>query len=304
MRTIQEVGLEILQGQPASLYIMCGPEYGIKRKYIQALSERIGPISDGYTAASFIQRFSRKQMFTPPSSVYVIRYDEEFVAKLDNSTAAALTSLSFPGVCVMLYDSTKHEAKLDKYLPNYTVRVDTVSINFLRKYLKSDFPKLPDKLIDVSAKMSSDYYQAQLICRAMSSVPPEDLFGLSDEGLCSLFGGSEAATEAELKAGIAARNFSYCISVIDKYGGDIESVVYTVLSTALELEKLMCNSYTQSDLRQYVKRWTMQDVYNLFMQAYRVLKLLRSVSSDYESQVVYLLSLLAFQPIPQVEELL
>ena len=38
MRTIQEVGTEILTGTPAKMYVMIGQEYGIKMKYIKILA--------------------------------------------------------------------------------------------------------------------------------------------------------------------------------------------------------------------------------------------------------------------------
>ena len=70
----------------------------------------------------------------------------------------------------------------------------------------------------------------------------------------------------------------------------------------LDLEKLSSNKYTESELRQYLKNWTMKDIYNMFMQTYQKLKLLRSTSSDSKNVMMYLITLMQFSEIPSLEE--
>lgn len=80
-------------------------------------------------------------------------------------------------------------------------------------------------------------------------------------------------------------------------------MLYSILRTMVEMEKALSTSYGQSDFREYNKYWRMEDVYNMFMITYHVLKVSRSQSVDIENLVVFLLSLLSFDKIPTIGEL-
>ncbi len=302
MRTIQDVGTEILSNNPKSLYIFGGTEYGIKRKYITLLKEHYNnQLVEVSSMKELINLMSTKHFIPLQPKLYVVRYDEEFVNTLSESVARKIASLNIIGTIVCIYEADKHITKIDKYLSDYIVRMDEVSTNFKIKYLHSDFPNLPDKLINLAAKYGDNYRDAQKICECMSVIPPEDLFALSDANIMKLFGKSDEASEDLLKVGIASRNFYYLNSLLDQYS-DVDSIFYTILSTMLELEKLMSNNYAQSDLKEYVKRWTLADIYNMFMQTYEALKKTRSYSASCDSKylILYLFSLLKFQHIPDI----
>ena len=79
--------------------------------------------------------------------------------------------------------------------------------------------------------------------------------------------------------------------------------MYSILSTMLDLEKILCNKYIESDLRPYQKNWTMQDIYNMFMQTYQQLAYMRSISPDPQNVLMYLITLMQFSEIPAVEVL-
>ena len=38
MLSVQDVGTQILGGNPGKFYVLCGTEYGIKKKYIDVLN--------------------------------------------------------------------------------------------------------------------------------------------------------------------------------------------------------------------------------------------------------------------------
>ena len=303
MRTIQEVGSEILNNQPKPFYIFGGTEYGIKKKYLSMLAAHYNNrVVEIGSMAEIISTMSTKHIIPLEPSLYICRYDDAFVSTLSEVVANKIQSLKIIGTVVCLYENEKQVAKLDKYLPNYIVRIDDVNVQFKIKYLHGDFPNLPDRLIDLAAEVGKDYNDAQNMCACMSSVTPEELFALSDAQIATLFGKSEGSTEDAIKEGIASKNFSYLANLIKNYS-DVDNLYYTTLSTMLELDKITTNSYASSPLRAYAKRWTKQDIYNMFMNTYDELIKSRTYSVDIHNSLLYLFSLLKFQPILGVEDM-
>lgn len=301
MRTIQEVGSEILNNNPKSFYIFGGTEYGIKKKYLSMLAQHYNDnVIEIQSFAELINTMSTKHIIPLKPALYICRYDENLVSTLTEVVASKIKSLKIIGTAVCLYENEKHLAKLDKFLPNYTVRIDAVSLQFKVKYLHTDFPHLPDKLINLAAQYANDYNDAQNMCACMSAVAPEELFALPDKAIMKLFGKLDISTEDQIKVGIASRNFTYLNQLIQNYT-EVDGVYYTILSTMLELDKITSNTQASSNLREYAKRWTKEDIYNMFMNTYEELKKSRTYSTDISNSLIYLFSLLKFQTVPSVE---
>lgn len=305
MLTITEVGKDILGGTPKNFYIFAGSEQGIKEKYLSVLEAHYGGKKESPSVLQIIDMMSTRHFVPLIPLLYVVRYDEDFLASLSEAVKKKIDSTKIVGTLVCLYDSSsKGLNKASKFLGDYMVSIDAVNENFVVRYLHNDFPNLPDRLISLAARIGANYGDSKNICRSMSTVPPEDLFALTDDQLTTLFGKTSGATDAEFKKGIASRNFEYLNSLLDTYTGEFDGVLYAILSTMIELEKLLCNNYTQSDLREYVKRWTKKDVYNMFMNAYEAVRKLRSYATDAKSSVIYLFGLLQFAEIPDVGEMI
>ncbi len=305
MLTIQEVGTDILGNKPKKFYIFAGSEQGIKEKYISILEEHYGAKKESPSVSQILDMMSMKHFVPLKPTLYVIRYDEEFLASLSDGTKRKIESTDIVGTIVCLYDSTsKGLNKASKYLGDYTVSIDAVSESFVIKYLHSDFSNLPDRLISLAARIGANYGDSRNICKSMSTVRPEELFALTDAQLTALFGKITSVSDAEFKKGIASRNFSYLNNLLETYTGELDSILYTILSTMIELERLLSNSYTQSDIREYVKRWTKKDVYNMFMNTYDVIRKLRSYATDVKSSLIYLFGLLQFSEIPDIGEMI
>lgn len=299
--TIQEAGLEILGGTPRKFYIFGGSEYGIKSKYLRTLEDHYHVKKEVDSVASVIDLMSTKHFVPLKPALYVSRYDSEFISQLSESFAKKLKSVKIIGTLVCLYESDKDVSKCEKYLAEETVRIDSVSRNFVIRYLHSDFPKLPDRLIESATDMSSSYGQAMKICSAMSTVDPEILFSYSDKDLAELFGTTQGSEESDIRVGVAARNPKYVLEKLENYSGDLNNLLYAILSTMLELEKLVSSSRGSSDLQDYKKRWTPKDVYNMFMNTYSAIWRIRTYSTDIYSELVMLVGLLQFSEIPEVE---
>lgn len=305
MLTIQEVGEEVLGGHPRKFYVFAGDEYGVKRKYLDALSRYYSrQVKECPSVQQLLDMMSTKHLIPLAPALYVVRYDEEFLSTLSDRSEAKISSTNIVGTIVCIYSSDiRGVPKLDKYLPTFTVEIPNISEAFLLKHLHVDFPDLPDRLIQFAATYGSDYNDAQNICMSMSLLPPEKFSALSDAALSALFGKISTSKENAFKQGVAAKNFPYLLTVLDTYDDSLDGVYYTILSTLLELEKLMTNTYTDSPLRDYVKRWTPADIYNMFMNTYQCLQRSRTYSVDLYSSIVYLCSLLMFSEIPSVEVL-
>lgn len=299
MRTIQEVGLEIANKTPASFYVFLGPEYGIKCRYLSMIRDVYdGRVIEADNCASLFSTFKQKQLLPVPNSLYIVRYDLDFASQLSPAMSREISNLKIPGTVVCLYDDAKLDSKFDKNLPKYSVVINNVTPQMEQKYLVKDFPKLSSRFQKLAVVGSNDYGHAQQICYAMSSVSESELEKLSDTEILKMFGYDDNTTEDQFKLGIAARDPRYLIQLLDLSDMDRDDILYCVLSTMVELDKLSSQKYSDSPIKKYCKLWTYQDIYYMFNHGYDALKRFRSISVDKDIELVMLFSLLGFQHIP------
>ncbi len=304
MISIQDLGLSILSNTPNKLYIIGGSEYGIKDKYIEKLTALYGASSSYPDMASIISLFSVRHLIPLKPQLYIVRYDEQFVSSIDASLASKVKSLKIIGTVVCVYSDQKQVEKLDKFLPEYVSVIDNVNPQFIEKYLHSDFPKLDDRSIHVATVAASNYGHARTICKSMSHADPEVLARMSDLQLATLFGCHQAVAEEEFRKYIAGKNFAALIKLLDIYEGEYDSLFYVILQTMIDLEKVVSSKYSNSDLKDFAKFWTVEDIYFMFMNTYDEISKLRSnTSADAENSLIYLFGLLPFQRIPSTEVL-
>lgn len=302
MRTIQEVGLEIFNNNPAPLYFFVGSEIGIKEKYIEIIRDYYGDSVSANSLTDLFKMMKTRHLVPLKPKLYVVRYDDEFISTLNDKTAKDISNINIVGTIVAIYENSKISTKLDKYLSNYTVPVERVADNFVESYLQQDFPELNKRYIEIAVKHSTNYGQAKNICKSLSSCDRKHLSKMTDEQIADLVGYTRLSTETQIKYGLASRNIPYLMNVIDEFDGEVDSIIYTMLSTLIELEKINGRKYTDSDLKEYSKCWDLEDIYNMFMQCYTCLKTLRSASvSEPKNILYYIASLLAYRPIPGVE---
>lgn len=300
MRNIQEVGKEILLNAPAKLYIFVGSEYGIKCKYMQQLQEYYqGRKVESTSVSEVLSMMKKKRIIPLQPSLYVVRYDEPFISSLNDKVAKEIDSINICGTLVCLYEGAKFNSRLDKYLGKYTVSIDAVGDNFVEKYLHSDFPGLADRLVRIAINSSSNYGHARNICRAMKAANEKDLMRLKDEDLYRLFNFRREGTEAQIRLGVAARNFEYLMEVLDGID-DHDGVVYMCIQTMVDIDKAMDAGYAPAELKPYMGSWSRSDVYTCMCNAYDTLKLGRSISSKLEENVVLLFSSICQNPIPRM----
>lgn len=302
MLTIQTVGSEILTDNPRKLYALCGPEYGIKCVYLNKLNNLYGNKIECINYDQLISAASTKHVFKPSPAVYVVRYDEKLIAALTPEVANKLKNFSLPGTLVLMYESQSATNKLDKYLPDNTVVVDYVDSRYISKYLHSDFPNLPDRLIDISNEISVNYGHARRIASAMTYSSISKLFQKSEDELKFLFGVEQVCSDKKIKHAILSRNYRYAVSLLENCS-DLDGYIYSTLSACAEMDKILSNRYIDSEFSPYRKLWTNEDCYNLFMIAYDCLIKSRTIWSDKLSLCMMICSVIMFKNIPGVEQL-
>lgn len=304
MLPIQQLGLEILGDNPKNFYVFGGPEYGIKRKYIEKLTEYYkGNKVESPSVLELINMMSVKHLVPLKPTVYVVRYDETFTSQLNDKVVKKLKSAKIVGTIVCIYEDSKSITKLNKFFPDNVTSIDVVGTQMISKYLKSDYPELDDRYINIASTISDNYGHAQCICKSLVSCKPATLGAMTDAEIAELFGKDSTYSDKELRQAIASRNFRAVITCASTFSGNHDSVIYAFLSVAVEMDKIFDSRWVDSELSEFAKQWTRLDIYNLFMQAYHQLELLRSMSIDPMNCIYYLAALLGFKFIPSVEEM-
>lgn len=304
MKSIQDAGKEILTNNPCKLYVFTGEEYGVKKRYISILNEYYGSSKEYERVEDVLSIFRSKRLIKLQPCLYIVRYDEDFIKSLNDRSENDIRKLNICGTVVLMYENSKHAAKLEKYLPSYTTSVDSVNINFMVKYILSEFKNMSEKTAKDVCEISSNYGQAQNISSCLSLLSSQEVGNISKLSMMSLFGKQSASNDSMIKTGVASKNFKYLVSVLEKYNDDKDKIFYSILSTMLDLDKLKSNPYFDCEAKQYAKYWSVPDIYYMFVNTYSMLKLSRSYSSfDFDNALIYLFSLLQFDHVPSEVEL-
>ena len=297
MLSIQDVGLSILGDNPKNFYILGGSEYGIKDKYIEILVSKVGPKMEYETVMDVVNLMSGYHIIPLEPSVYVVRYDKSFLSVATKELASQVLSLNIVGTLVLIYEDPKDLNKLDKVFPDNTASIDPIDVKHMIKYLKSDFPELDDKSIEYAAKHSVNYYQAKNICRCLDCV--KDRVILSEKQIVSLFDIQSTYSNDAVQEAVASRNFNALVYIADHYDSDPQGILYQILRTMVELDKIQSSKYSNSPLKKYAKNWTAPDIYFMFNHTYEAIRSLRSgYQADVTDIITYLGALTVFKNIP------
>jgi hypothetical protein len=302
MLTIQDLGLSIMSDTPKNLYFLGGTEFGIKEKYIDILTSKIGNRIEYSNALDLIASMEKKQMIPIPPAVYVIRYDKVFLSKINAELQQRIKKCKINGCIVFIYESDSDVNKVDKFFPENTAIVTHVDSKFIIKYLKTDFPELKEDYFRIVANIASDYYQAKNICRCIYSI--QDKYTLTEAQIKWLFGMDTTYSDTDIMLAVANRDFASLVYMSEHYDGDIQNILYIILKTMLELDKCLDNKYASSVVQKASKYWTRYDIYFMFNHTYNALKQLRlGYTNEPSLYIVYLAALLRFKNIPDLQVL-
>lgn len=302
MLSIQDVGLSIMGDNPKNLYFLGGTEFGIKEKYIEFLEAKFGERMEYSNILDFIGLMSMNHIFPLQSKLYVVRYDKVFLSKMNNDIASTLLNLNIVGALVAIYEDDKEIYKIDKLFPDNTAIINAIDDKHMANYLKKDFPDLDKDTINNISKNAVNYYQAKSIGRCLNAV--KDTIHLSEAEICSLFGLVNTSTTSAIQIAIASRNYTEFLHLIDSFDGDLNSILYLMMNTMTELDKVLDNKYANSPVKKFADKWTRPDVYYMFNHTYNALDSIRSgaVVNIYD-MLIYLGALMKFKNIPDFEVL-
>ena len=302
MLSIQDLGLSILGDTPKNFYIFGGTEYGIKEKYIEILTEKIGKKIEYDTVTDVVNFMSKLHLIPLEPQVYVVRYDKSFIGLADKAMAEKILSLDIVGVLILIYEDTKDINKLDKLFPNNTATIDNVDSKHLLKYLKSDFPNMDVRTIESVIKYAANYYQAKNMCRCLYAV--QDKMLLTEKQIVSVFDIKLGYSNDDLQIAIASKNFNAIMYITDHYEDDPQGILYQILRIMVELDKIQNSKYSNSPLKKYAKNWTPADIYYMFNHTYNMIKALRSgYTVEVPDLITYLSALMLFKNVPDMKVL-
>lgn len=299
MRELLDTVKTILSDTPDRLYILTGGEYGCKRSYLNSLARTYGGnIKEIESIGRLIRSLSKPTLIPSPKTLYISRYDKEFLSSLNADVSKELTELNIPGTLVCLYETDKDESKLDKFLPDYVTRINPMSQEVLKKHLKNEFEDVSEIYHDFILEITSDYYEATLICQSLRILTYTNVINsLTKSDLYSIFIGPTHATDSLFKTAVAARDVNTCMRVVERYEGQKDSLIYCYLSSLLEVYKCLTSKWNVDSYAQmFVKLWDRESVLRAYSNAYTQLKKLRD-NSTYSIDVAlnYLAMQLAFK---------
>lgn len=289
MLSIQTVGSEILGNTPKSFYVFGGEEYGIKHKYLRHLANYYKGSVESPAVDDVLTLMRGKRLLPLPPKLYIVRYDESFLATLSADTQATIEKTKISGTIVCIYENQKQVSKCDKYLPEHTTVFNKVNPNFLGKYLKDDYPSLSDEVISAVLKVYDDYMSAYLLCNSLALLSPEYIESRGiDAAISALMVDNRSGRN--FRYAFAARNVRGCLDILDEID-DYNSIYIAMLSAILELESLLCKSKYKSDLSSYVKYWDADRICSMFSLVSDELERSRTYSGyDMYNSIVYIIS--------------
>lgn len=302
MRSIQDVGAEILGMHPGKLYIFTGKNYGIKKKYIAKVKEAYGGKYLEVDNIEYLIKLSTTKRILPlQPTVYISRHDSKFVSDLSEKNKTTLDKINLPGTVIIVYDDTKQCDKVEKYLSDNCVRFEDISPNVVKKYLVKDYPNIPESIIDYIIGKSADYARCDTICQQLNELNTSEITGLSDAEISKIFYMSSEYSQDKLKAAVIHRNSDYLFRYFES-GNDISDFPYIIFGALVDIEKELSGKlYRNSD--NISKSWTFNDVYNLYDITYRLFIKSRSETIDIKNMMCLIVSLLRYNPIPAWEDI-
>lgn len=293
MLEIRQAACEILTGNPQRLYFFTGPEYGVKYQYIQDLKSQFNNYEEHSSLLDLINILSSKSLIRRPKTVYVVRYDKDFISKLNADIASKLKSLKFEGTVIGIYEDEKSEAKLDKYFEDNTVRINFLTTENIIKNLSKEYSNLSEIHIRHIADMGADLYQCQSMCKSLSLLDAKLTHSMSKDEFEALFAYSSNCNIDRFKSSIAARNIKVALIELDKYDGDYSTLIYDVLSTFIEIAKVFEKKYSDSFVKKYMNVWNPDFLNYMYDLTFEQLEKLRNTSTykSYDAMVYIILSL-------------
>jgi hypothetical protein len=286
---------------PGKFYIIAGDEYGIKYRYLRMIADIYGNKPIECDSVDYALSLMQRQHLIPlEPTLYIIRYDDAFIKSIKNYSADDIRSIDIIGTIAVVYGSDADSDKCEKYLPEYTVRFNPVSIDYVKKYLMQDFEKMTLGKSEIAVSVCKEYYGARMAAFSLTNLDDSVSAQFDAVAIKDSISADTPCNITRFKTGIAARDFNYCVRQISRMD-DLSSVLYAILSTMLDIEKAIELPKSKSWCAKYVKNWNKYDVVIMFNNAYNVLLESRNtISFDMENALIMILCSMRFSPVIQM----
>ena len=284
MLTIQEVGNEILNDKPRSFYIFCGAEGGVKDKYIEHLQSLYGNKVEVDSFAELSAQLQFPSLVSIPK-LYIVRYDKEFLSKVNESTADLISNLYIDGTVILIY-SDNAGSKLSKHLGDYTIDIAPLSEQLQMKYLSKEFPQISTVILQTIISLSGCYLSAHSVCSSLSNLSAMEINGLTAEEIEKNFIICAGSDENTIRNDIYSRDVVKALKDLDSFAEDKNYLFYNIMNTMTTLEK------------QNNRAWNKSDIIAMNDLAYRFLLSSRTISVDLYNLLVILFCSMGVSPIP------
>ena len=293
MLDLREGIQSINSDNPKSLYFFTGEEYGVKVEYLDILKKHYNQCLEVESLDELLKSFKVKSLIPRIPSLYVVRYDKQFIKDLNKDKVKEINKLNILGTIVGIYQDNNDEEKLDKYFEKNVLRVNKLSSVVMIKHLKSSYPSVPDNLLKVISENSVDYYQAKLRCESLVHLNSNEI---SQNEIIKLFGQKFSFDFQRFKLSVCSRNYKYALKELDNYESDYYLLLYEILQVMLDIAKGLENKYNADYTKEYLNLWDKKSVKLMYHLVFDQINMLRNNSTykEYDS-LVYSLSMLNFR---------
>lgn len=298
MLSVQDGAFQLLSDSPGPLYFLTGSEYGVKQQYIDHMESLYGNVVEVDSFSQLMSDLGRKSLIPRPKTLYIVRYDKDFVSDLSNDIASTLLSLPYDGTVVGIYQDDRSEKKLDKYFPDTTMRVNALSDVLQLKHLSNRYGSLDEHVVKMCIAVSSDYMMASNMCSALSLLSQTAASALSTADVSDLFGCTPSYDKDSFKRAVASRNYKAMVQWMDSHdASDYSEMFYDVLNALTEVAKSLDAGKPMAWVTPAMLRaWDAGQVLAMFEIVYEQVSLMRTFSSYSQSTaLLYVLSMLNYR---------
>lgn len=292
MLSILDIAKDIQSGSLRKCYFFTGPDYGVKLQYLNTFATMCDNNVQELDSFESVQNLlSRRTLIPRPKTEYIVRYSQ-----LSDIKSCNLSSLKFFGTIVCIEDSDDLESKISKLYPENTVRFNHLTPTTCFKHLSSNYSKLPTRLVECISRWDVDYLDACNMCEALSALDTNMLSTMNELDIKKLFDYNNSYASQRLKSAVLARDFKYAIRQVDLFDEDVSFLFYDILSSYLDIIKVLEKPSYSSYAKQYSNRWTLSSAKYMYRITFDQLNKIRMYPNyDPKDALIYVLALLQFR---------
>lgn len=294
MNTGLDLTRHIHENKLNKFLVMIGSDFGMNQEYLDQISKIYGPCVECDTVDQVVSMVGQKRLIPLSSKHYIVRHDLNFLPSLDLNLSKKLNAMNIVGFLSIVIEDND-SPKLSKFLDDKCYLVSKMPVNFLIKHLNKMYSNLSSQDIKSCIRLSDgNFGKSKLLCYCLQCSTP---LSLSFSDLEKTFKNNTSDDIKQLEKLVFKRDTRNILQFSESCNLAIEDMIYEIMHSMLELEKLICNKHNN------YKCWNVSDIYIVFSNCYFVLNKYRSTSCDQYSLFITLISCIGFKQIPLMEDI-